>query len=256
MLAATKNPRDAAIIALLFDSGMRVGELLSLKVKDVDFKDTLSHVTVDGKTGMRRIPIMFSASYIGKYLDTVDVKPNDPLWKPAGTWSKKDIRLDEDVIRRILQRAGLRAGINKRIYPHLFRHSRATYYANRMTEQQLKIFFGWTGSSQMAATYVHLSGRDIDNAILQANGIKPKEAPVESKLKPRTCPRCEYDKNIVSALHCSRCGSPLDIGTAMMNEKMTEELEESAAKSMTPENEGLDSKIARRYRERSKKRQE
>ncbi len=247
MLSATKNPRDAAMIALLFDTGMRVGELIGLKAKDINLEGRLAHVTVDGKTGMRRIPITFSAKYLARYLETVDAEPNGPVWKPAGTWSNKDLFLDTDVVRRIVQRAGKRAGIKKRIYPHLFRHSRASDYANKLTEQQLKAFFGWTGSSQMAATYVHLSGRDIDNAVLQANGMKPPDSIAEPKMKARICQRCGQE-NSVSSMYCTRCGSAIDIATAMTNEKMAEELEESAAKNMADEREG--SSVAKGYRRR------
>ena len=130
----------------------------------------------------------------------------------------------------MLKIAAIRAGIKKRIYPHLFRHSRASYYANRLTEQQLKVFFGWTGDSKMAATYVHLSGRDIDNAILQANGAKTKEEVYETKLKTVTCPRCR-EENGADSRYCIRCGSALDIAIAIKQEEMEKEARALAAKS-------------------------
>jgi ribosomal protein L40E len=91
------------------------------------------------------------------------------------------------------------------------------------------MFFGWTGDSKMAATYVHLSGRDIDNAVLQANGAKPKEIETEVKLKVKVCPRCRFD-NTMSSTYCNRCGSALDIKTAVEQaneEKLREDAEES-----------------------------
>ena len=54
------------------------------------------------------------------------------------------------------------------------------------------MFFGWTGDSKIAATYA-LSGRDIDNAVLQANGKKPKEISEEAKLTVKVYPRCRFD---------------------------------------------------------------
>ncbi|WP_394344768.1 hypothetical protein [Salinigranum halophilum] len=50
--------------------------------------------------------------------------------------------------------------------PHHFRHSRATHLANWLTEAQLCEWFGWVQGSNVPARYVHLSGRDIDNAYL------------------------------------------------------------------------------------------
>lgn len=57
----------------------------------------------------------------------------------------------------------------------------------------------------MAATYVHLSGRDIDNAILELNGLKQKEENNGNHLAPITCARCST-LNDASAKFCNKCG--------------------------------------------------
>jgi len=61
----------------------------------------------------------------------------------------------------------------------------------------------------MAATYVHLSGRDIDNAVLQANGVKVDNSMMEPKLKVKVCRRCQFS-NPIESKYCNRCGAPLD----------------------------------------------
>lgn len=43
--------------------------------------------------------------------------------------------------------------------------------ANYLTEAQMNDYFGWVQGSGMPSVYVHLSGRDVDDAILKANGI-------------------------------------------------------------------------------------
>jgi site-specific recombinase XerD len=230
MLKASKNVRDKAIIALLYDAGIRVGELLSMRLKDVDLEGEPKHIVVNGKTGMRKIPILSSVPYLVQYMTTVqDLEPNDQLWISIGTWVNKRQPIDSAGIRRMLQLTGKAAGMKKRIYPHLFRHSRASYYANRMTEQQLKAFFGWTADSGMASTYVHLSGRDIDNAVLMANGRQAREVLPESKLKAVACPRCR-EENTVESSFCRRCGSPMDIGTALAMENRMEDAKEMVEK--------------------------
>ena len=50
--------------------------------------------------------------------------------------------LDYIHIRKLLSDLKERAKLEKKLYAHLFRHSRATYYANTLTEQQAKMFFG------------------------------------------------------------------------------------------------------------------
>ena len=78
----------------------------------------------------------------------------------------------------------------------------------------------------MAETYVHLSGRDVDSAVLQANGYKPVEVQA-SKLKVQICPRCHL-ANEPTAQYCSRCGSPLSIDIAMMEERTQKAAVQSA----------------------------
>ena len=54
----------------------------------------------------------------------------------------------------------------------------------------MKELFGWAKGSDMPSVYVHLSGRDVDKALLKAYGIEEGE---ESKpiLTPKECPRCK-----------------------------------------------------------------
>jgi site-specific recombinase XerD/ribosomal protein L40E len=230
MIKNARCERDRAIIALLFDTGIRIGELLSLRVKDVTFGNEISHITVNGKTGMRQIPVIFSVPYLARYADTVEVSSSsEPFWQTRNK-SGSD-RLDYPAARKMIKDVTKRAKINKRIYPHLFRHSRASFYANKVTEQQLKAYFGWSGSSRMAATYVHLSGRDIDNAILGANGLKPKDEQTEPILKVKPCQRCQ-ERNPVDATYCVRCGGPLDIKTAIEVQAREERTKQEIAEAL------------------------
>jgi integrase/recombinase XerD len=83
-----------------------------------------------------------------------------------------------------------------------------------LTEAQMKEIFGWTQSSDMAAIYVHLSGRDVDDALLKLAGFK-KEADMEkSALQPKSCPRCNVI-NPPTAKFCFSCSSALDMYAAM-----------------------------------------
>ena len=63
--------------------------------------------------------------------------------------------------------------------------------AAHMTEQQLKKYLGWTEGSNMAAVYVHLSGKDIDDAVLKMNGMEVEEKEEDNALKTIKCPRCK-----------------------------------------------------------------
>jgi site-specific recombinase XerD len=218
LLGACRNQRDKTIISLLYDTGMRVGELLNLKVRDIVLnKDSPSYAMVDGKTGKRRVTLMLSVPYIANYLND-RVKERAP--ESALFLTNYDNPVDYANVRKILHDLKERSGIKKRIHPHLFRHSRATFYGNKMTEQQLKKYFGWAGGSQMAAVYVHLSGKDVDNAIYNANGITNGNVDsTKPKLTMKTCYKCHL-VNEATARHCVNCGSPLDVSPVEQTEEV------------------------------------
>jgi integrase/recombinase XerD len=71
------------------------------------------------------------------------------------------------------------------------RHTRATELANILTEAQMKEHLGWVPGSDMPSTHVHLSGRDVDGAILKPYGIAvDEESKVKIALTLTKCPRC------------------------------------------------------------------
>ena len=66
----------------------------------------------------------------------------------------------------------------------------------------------WVGDSRMAATYVHLSGRNVDNTFFKLNGIKTDDE-VNEEERPLKATRCERCREINSPTNrfCSKCGS-------------------------------------------------
>lgn len=221
MINEAHHPRNKALISLLYESGCRVGEVLSLKVKHVSFDDHGAKVVVKGKTGMRKIRLIACIPYLSTWIENHPKgdNPDASLWPIVGTRNNGgDIQYSN--IRKLLQKVAKRAGIKKRVNPHIFRHSRATYLANHLTEAQMNQYFGWVQGSDMPSTYVHLSGRDIDAPILKLNGIKvEKEEEQKEKIAPKKCKRCDT-MNPSTGKFCKRCGSALDIETMLkMDEK-------------------------------------
>ena len=211
LIACAVNLRDKALIAVLYESGCRIGELLSLRIKDVEFDEYGAKLMLRGKTGMRRIRIVSSAPLLADWINRhpMNSDPEALLWV-----SERSLKpVSYQMVRKMLKTSARKAGIRKRVYPHLLRHSRATHLANHLTEAQMKEFFGWTQSSRMASIYVHLSGRDLDNALLSIYGIKVrgKESDV---LKPNICPRCR-ENNPPTNKYCSKCGMILDEAEAI-----------------------------------------
>lgn len=212
---AALHPRDKALALVLYESGCRIGELLSMRIKSVQFDEYGARLLVDGKTGPRRVRILSSAPQLAVWLDCHPSRddPEAPVWVSIGVKERGNV-LSYSGAKEVLKDTALKAGIKKRIYPHLFRHSRATHLANYLTEAQMKEMFGWVQDSSMAATYVHLSGRDVDNALLALNGIAVKDTSEDNSFKEIVCPRCK-NKNSPTSRLCNVCGLALELKTAL-----------------------------------------
>jgi len=238
VVSSALNPRDKALIFMMYESGARIGEILPLRIKDIHFGEQITSIQVNGKTGQRRIPLISSTNYLSTWLNMHSLKdnPDAPLWvksmnrpskgkgKPLELGSVQ--ALSYSGVKKILETAFERAHVKKKHNAHQFRHARATDLANKLTEAQMKEYFGWTQSSDMAARYVHLSGRNVDDAILTINGLKPKEETKESKLKPKICSRCN-EKNPPNASYCFRCAMPLNTET-VQKEALENKVKEAA----------------------------
>ena len=162
MIDAADNPRDKAMIALLYDSAARPSEILNLKIKDVKLNKTHGEVFVTGKTGMRRVVIVFSIPYLMKWLNAHPRK-DDPEAKlfPKLKQGRGGEDLTPNGLDALVKRLARRVGIEKRITAYLFRHSRLTELANVLRDSQLKALAGWTASSRMAEHYIRLAGLDL-----------------------------------------------------------------------------------------------
>ncbi len=223
MINACEHPRDKAMIACLYESGTRISELGDLKIKHVKFDQYGAALMVDGKTGMRRVRIIFSSPYLATWLDNHPFRQNPEafVWVGIGTVGR-NVPLQYGAIRMHLKRIAEKAGIKKRIHPHLFRHSRSTHLAKHLTEAQMKQYLGWVQGSDMAAIYVHLSGRDVDDALLKMHGIVTDEKK-DVQMSPKKCARCSV-MNSPTTKFCSKCGMALDI-------KVVLEIEEKSSDS-------------------------
>ena len=197
--------RNRALIATLGESGCRVGEIGSMKIKHVSFEEYGARITVGGKTGMRKILVINSAPYLQEWINQhpTNENPESYLWCGNKTEAISYAR-----ICSILKIAVKKAEIKKRVYPHLFRHSRATLLANKMSDSGLKNYLGWTQSSKMAGIYIHMSGKDTDKTILEMNGINIEKEKEESLMKPKKCLRCKTINETTNKF-CKACGMSL-----------------------------------------------
>lgn len=219
MVDVADHPRDRALISFLHDSAARIGEAAALKIKHITFDQYGAVVVIpSGKTGMRRIRINTSVSYLSAWLNVHPKRenPEAPLWiGPKGG-------IKESRVRGMLGEYKKKAAIKKPCNPHAFRHARLTEMARFLSEAELRIYAGWGPSSTMPAVYIHLSGKDLDASLLNHWGFKPEEEEKEvSPLEAVKCPRC-HERNPPGALFCFKCSMALTLLAAVEAEKKRE----------------------------------
>ena len=120
--------RDKAILELFYSSGLRVSELINLKISDLFFDDEV--IRVLGKGSKERIvPIGSSAvKWINEYLKTS--RPYLEKKYKSGNFvflNRRGSKLSRMWIWKIFEQYANQAGIKKEIHPHTFRHSFATH---------------------------------------------------------------------------------------------------------------------------------
>ena len=202
ILAACDSLRDRALIATLWATAQRVSAVTHLRLRDL--KDVPSnngggairvffgHVKVSGEEHVSFILDHEGGDFVRTWLAaypyarTPDA-PVFPSWNPNASGAEGTVGgtpLTESGALKIVQTTGRRAGIEKRVYCHLFRHSRATYLLRKgVSPIEVKKIGGWSlGSPVMENLYAHLVEKDAYRALLVANGLEPEQAEDLGKL--------------------------------------------------------------------------
>jgi integrase/recombinase XerD len=128
LIAASRNLRQRAILSLLAYSGLRNKELCQLTIGDVDLAN--QWITVRAGKGQKdRTANIASAcvSVMADYLRERHGQAHERLFVTL----RKGEPYQPQVLRKLVRAAAARAGISKRVWPHLFRHSLATNLLHR-----------------------------------------------------------------------------------------------------------------------------
>ncbi len=152
LVQSATSERNQSLLAVGYDLGLRVGET-AIKVKDVNLDE--GYIDVDGKTGKCRCWMTsFSMPYVTTYLNNSNKKPDDWLWTDYN-----GNRLTVAAIYMVLKESARKAKLDKKIWWHLLRHSRCTFWINKGAQTiAIKKQFGWSARSNiMETTYAHLT---------------------------------------------------------------------------------------------------
>jgi integrase len=248
LISACYNARDKAIFSILYDTGIRLGEMLTIRIKDIEFDDYGMRIIVTGKTGTRVVRATGdSVGFIRGWLNVHPDMFNEDAWLFCGLGtnmhgdSTAREPMDHDQVYRMFSKVKARAIKNgfpasKRINPHKFRHNRATHLASKVREPILEKQMGWIPSSRMTRVYVHLNDDEVDTAMLEANGIKVEKKQPDTR-KSKACLSCKTP-NPAKSKYCLQCGRPLDYSEAKIMDHVIEETAKGLAVSnLIPESE-------------------
>lgn len=162
--------RNCAILALLIGSGLRAGEVASLRLADVDWQD--SAVKVSGKTGARLVPIDRTTLRLLRRYVTHGRRGSHP-----NVFLYNGRSITGRTITLLITRMSDRAGFQRRITPHLLRHTAATVYLrNGGDVASLRRILGHS-TLATTALYLHLVPEDLQSKLerfspLAAAGVR------------------------------------------------------------------------------------
>ncbi|HSM62751.1 MAG TPA: site-specific tyrosine recombinase XerD, partial [Gillisia sp.] len=127
-LSHAQGERNRAIIETLYGCGLRVSELLDLKLSDLFFKEGFIKVTGKGEK-QRFVPIgQITEKYITEYLqNSRNHSPIKPKASDIVFLNRRGDSLTRAMIFTMVRNLAKQAGIQKKISPHTFRHSFATH---------------------------------------------------------------------------------------------------------------------------------
>jgi len=233
LIQALPKVQHKALVAVLYESEARVSELLSMNICDVaeQGKDIKIYLRVS-KTKKRNVGLCFSVSYLKKWLDIHPYRnnPDHPLW-----FSESDrcygMRLSACSVNQMLNIAQQRCGVDKKIHPHLLRHSMCSNLRRRgYPDAPHRIRMGLKPGSKIIERYTHISEDDAHREYQKTQGIKvPEEEQEPNLFEPIKCWKCGTE-NTPTTKYCSVCSTNITVESAERDFEITEVFRSNFAK--------------------------
>ncbi|MCM5664196.1 tyrosine-type recombinase/integrase [Galbibacter mesophilus] len=157
ILSSTKNLKHRLAFALIYSTGVRISELLNLRIKDFDLDRNMVYIR-SAKGKKDRVSIISKAlkPVLVTYLK--EFKPN--YWILEGPNRKA---YSASSIRMALKKSIKKAEITKHVTPHTLRHTLATHLLDRGTDTRYIQQLLGHNSPKTTAIYAHVSTRSLQN---------------------------------------------------------------------------------------------
>ncbi len=161
-----EGQRNKAIIEMLYSCGLRVSELIDIKLSNINFR--MGIVKIEGKGNKERvIPMSKNAKeeikrYLKVYRDYLDIEKD---YEDVLFLNKRGTALSRVMVFNIIKHLAKRAGIKKNVSPHTFRHSFASHLVSGGAD--LRAVQDMLGHESILTTeiYTHLDDRYLKDTI-------------------------------------------------------------------------------------------
>ena len=174
-LSKPEGQRDRALLELLYASGLRVSELVTLNLEQVNL-DT-NEIRVWGKGSKERVVLIGepAAQALSAYLNQGRPELLDKKRSSALFLNYRGERLPVRTVQKILGKYAGLANIDKRVHPHLLRHTFATHLLDGGAD--LRVVQELLGHAQLSSTqiYTHVSKSQARKIYLSAHPMAQKE---------------------------------------------------------------------------------
>ncbi len=174
-LSKAEGERNRAILETLYGCGLRVSELVQLRISDLFFEEDFIKVTGKGNK-QRFVPISsINKKYISIYKD--EIRVHMKIAKGAEDFvflNRRGKPLTRAMIFTIIRQLSEKIGLDKKISPHTFRHSFATHLLRNGAD--LRAIQQMLGHESITTTevYVHLNRDDLAKTLAEFHPRKTK----------------------------------------------------------------------------------
>ena len=151
LIACTNNIKHRCIISLLYSAGLRRSELLNLKLEDIDGKRML--ITIKGAKGNKDRMTVLSPTLLEELRTYfTECKPRSYLFEgPRGR------PYSASSVLKVIANAAVKAGVQKKVTPHMLRHSFATHLLENGTDiRHIQVLLGHN-STKTTEIYTHVA---------------------------------------------------------------------------------------------------
>ena len=154
--------RNRLMIALALNTGMRVGDLITLRFEDIELDTGRTHIKM-GKGAKDRV-LFIRAEILSALIDLADRMDREPEGLVFTTLTGGPVQAQ--YLRRMIGAQAKKAGIEKRVHFHLLRHTYLTRLYARTKD--IRTVQEVAGHASIATTmiYTHVSGEDIREAMI------------------------------------------------------------------------------------------